>query len=107
MEVGKVVTALQALAQPSRLEVFRLLVRQGPRGLPAGEVARRVGIPQATLSFHLSQLGHAGLVRGRRAGRSIIYAADYAAMRAVLDFLTENCCQEGVCAPPRARKREP
>lgn len=93
MEIKQAVSALGALAQDTRLELFRLLVRQGPAGLPAGELAQRLAIPPATLSFHLGQLSHAGLVTSRRDGRSIIYAADYAGMRALLVFLTEHCCQ--------------
>ena len=93
MEAKEAVEALGALAQESRLAVFRLLVRQGPDGLPAGDVAEAVGIPPATLSFHLAQLGHAGLVRSRREGRRIIYSADYDGMQALLAFLTEKCCQ--------------
>jgi DNA-binding transcriptional ArsR family regulator len=85
--------ALGALAQESRLEVFRLLVRQGPEGMAAGQVAEALGIPPATLSFHLAQLGHAGLVRSRREGRRIIYSADFAGMQELLAFLTEKCCQ--------------
>ena len=98
METKAAVAALGALAQESRLEVFRLLVQRGTAGLPAGEIGERVGVPATTLSFHLAQLSHAGLVTSRREGRSIIYAADYAGMRALMDFLTRNCCQ-GLCAP--------
>lgn len=86
------VVALGALAQESRLEVFRLLVRTGRDGLPAGEVAERLKIPPATLSFHLAQLRQAGLVTMKREGRSLIYAADYDGMNDLMDFLTENCC---------------
>lgn len=93
MEAITAVAALGALAQESRLEVFRLLVRQGPGGMPAGRVAEELGIPPATLSFHLAQLGHAGLVRSRREGRRIIYSADYDGMQDLLGFLTEKCCQ--------------
>ena len=81
VEAIEAVEALGALAQESRLAIFRLLVRQGPDGLPAGDVAEAVGIPPATLSFHLAQLGHAGLVRSRREGRRIIYSADYDGLR--------------------------
>lgn len=97
--------ALGALAQESRLQVFRLLVQRGPQGLPAGKIAERLGIPPATLSFHLGQLGRSGLVASRRDGRSIIYAADYPGMDRLLAFLYENCCQEG-CAPPPIEKRK-
>ncbi|PYQ01408.1 MAG: transcriptional regulator [Acidobacteria bacterium] len=104
MDGKRVVDALGALAQESRLAVFRLLVRRGPAGLPAGEISERVGVPPTTLSFHLAQLSHAGLVSSRREGRSILYAADYEAMQGLLDFLTENCCGEGGCAPLSAPK---
>jgi DNA-binding transcriptional ArsR family regulator len=106
MESSLVVEALGALAQPSRLELFRLLVRRGPAGLPAGEIAERIGIPSTTLSFHLSQLTRAGLLTARRQGRSILYAADYARMRALMLYLTENCCQEGGCAPAPSPQKE-
>jgi ArsR family transcriptional regulator len=87
------VNALAALAQESRLAVFRLLVRQGPEGLAAGAIARRLRVPAATMSFHLSQLSRAGLITSRREGRSIIYSANFDRMRALVDFLTENCCE--------------
>jgi ArsR family transcriptional regulator len=95
VEPEAAVFALGALAQESRLEVFRLLVRQGPAGMAAGGVAEALGIPPATLSFHLAQLGHAGLVRSRREGRRVIYSADYDGMRDLIAFLTEKCCQPG------------
>lgn len=95
------VQALSALAQAHRLSVFRLLVRAGSEGLPAGVVARELDVAPSTLSSHLAILGHAGLVRSRREGRSVIYAADYAGMRALLGFLVADCCQgrEEICAP--------
>jgi DNA-binding transcriptional ArsR family regulator len=95
------VAALGALAQESRLAIFRLLVPRGPRGLAAGQIAERLALPGPTLSFHLGQLAHAGLVRSRREGRSIIYAADYAGMRELMGYLSDNCCREdaGACAP--------
>ena len=93
MKTTEAVKALAALAQDSRLEVYRRLVRQGPLGLPAGRIAAAVQIPPATLSFHLAQLGHAGLVTSRREGRSIVYAADYGAMQRLMTFLMECCCQ--------------
>lgn len=105
MDALRAVAALGALAQESRLAVFRLLVRQGPGGLPAGSIGEKVGIPPTTLSFHLSQLSHAGLVVSRREGRSIIYAADYARMGDLMGFLTENCCQGSGCAPVSPGKR--
>lgn len=95
MEKYDVLDALAALAQESRLDVFRLLVRAGGAGLPAGEIAAELGLPSATLSFHLSQLRHAGLVRCRRRGRSLIYAAEYSAMNDLIGYLTENCCEGG------------
>jgi ArsR family transcriptional regulator, arsenate/arsenite/antimonite-responsive transcriptional repressor len=106
MKLNDVVDALGALAHPSRLDVFRMLVRAGPGGLPAGTIAERIGLPPPTLSFHLAQLAHADLVVSRRVGRSIIYAASYPAMSALLAYLTENCCAEvsTACAAPRARR---
>ncbi len=93
METSSAVNALGALAQDSRLAVFRLLVQQGPEGLAAGEIARRLKVPSATMSFHLSQLSRAGLITSRRESRSIIYSASFDRMQALVDFLTENCCQ--------------
>jgi DNA-binding transcriptional ArsR family regulator len=94
MKATDVVAALGALAQPNRLEVFRLLVRRGPDGIPAGEIAEELDIAAPTLSFHLAQLRHAGLVQVRREGRSLIYAADIARMREVMRFLTDHCCAD-------------
>jgi DNA-binding transcriptional ArsR family regulator len=99
MELIEAVLALAALAQETRLEIFRLLVQAGPQGLPAGEIAARLNIPANTLSFHLSQLKQAGLAGCRRESRSLIYAAQYGKMNALLAYLTENCCQGAVCAP--------
>jgi DNA-binding transcriptional ArsR family regulator len=101
MEKVDAIAALNALAQESRLDVFRLLVQAGPEGLPAGRIAEKLSLPSATLSFHLSQLKHAGLVSCRRESRSLIYAAEYAAMNDLLGYLTENCCQGDAarCAP--------
>jgi ArsR family transcriptional regulator len=93
MEKPDVIAALGALAQESRLDVFRLLVQAGPDGIPAGQIAERLNLPSATLSFHLNQLKHAGLVTFRRESRSLIYAAEYAAMNDLLAYLTKNCCQ--------------
>ena len=105
MKTDDVVVALGALAQPTRLELFRVLVRRGPAGLPAGEIASRLAVPATTLSFHLSQLTRAGLLVPRRQGRSIVYAADYGRMGALVSYLSENCCQETGCEPaPRARE---
>lgn len=89
------VASLGALAQETRLEIFRLLVQAGSDGLPAGQIGVRLDLPPATLSFHLNQLRHAGLISCRREGRSLFYAAEYAAMNSLVDYLTENCCQGG------------
>ncbi len=101
MEKSDAVTALAALAQDSRLEAYRLLVKAGPLGLPAGKVAAALGLPPNTLSFHFDRLRAAGLVTMRREGRSLIYAARFEAMNALLGYLTENCCggRPEVCAP--------
>jgi len=93
MEKSNAIEALTALAQEARLDVYRLLVRQGPQGMPAGEVADELDIPAATLSFHLTTLRHAGLVRKRREGRQVFYSACYEAISELMGFLMENCCQ--------------
>jgi len=92
MEKDRVVAALAALAQESRLDTYRLLVQAGPEGMPAGEIAAELGIAPNTLSFHFDRLRHAGLVSFERHGRSLIYAARYDTMNALIDYLTENCC---------------
>jgi len=101
MKKSTVIAALGALAQETRLEIFRLLVQKGPAGLPAGEIGERLGQPSPTLSFHLNQLRFAGLVTSRRESRSIIYAANFKAMNELLAYLTENCCggRPEICAP--------
>ena len=101
MESFTAVAALSALAHEGRLAIFRLLVEAGPAGLAAGEVGRRLGILPNTLSASLTVLGHAGLVRSRRDGRSIIYAADVDRMAALLGFLVDDCCngRPEICAP--------
>jgi ArsR family transcriptional regulator len=110
MEKMDAVTALAALAQDNRLDVFRLLVQAGPDGMPAGAVAEALDLAPNTLTFHFDRLRVAGLVAVRREGRSMIYAARFETMNALLGFLTENCCG-GVapCSPSReckpARKR--
>jgi len=86
------VKVLSALAQSSRLDVFRHLVQQGPSGMAAGQIGEQLGIPAATLSFHLAQLASAGLVQSRREGRSIIYSAAYEVVNDLIGFLTEKCC---------------
>lgn len=92
MEIQNAVSALASLAQETRLEVFRLLVRAGSRGLPAGEIAEELSVPSATLSFHLKELKNAGLLRCEREGRSLIYSSDCSAMADLVGYLTENCC---------------
>lgn len=92
MEKSEAVTALAALAQDNRLDVYRLLVRVGPEGLPAGEVASALSVAPNTLTFHFDRLRQAGLIKVRREGRQMIYSARYDTMNALLDFLSENCC---------------
>jgi DNA-binding transcriptional ArsR family regulator len=92
MKSKQAIDALGALAQETRLAIFRLLVRQAPEYLAAGTIAERLDIPAPTMSFHLAQLSRAGLVTSRREGRSILYAADYRGMNALLTYLTEDCC---------------
>jgi DNA-binding transcriptional ArsR family regulator len=102
METKQALTALSALAHETRLAVFRLLVRQGPDGMAAGEIAQMLQVPAPTLSFHLKELEAAGLVQARRRHRYILYAADFAGARALLEFLMRDCCQghpEICCGP--------
>ena len=105
MEKTDAIAALAALAQESRLDIFRLLVQAGPEGLPAGQIGERLELPAATLSFHLNQLRQAGLATFRRDGRSLIYSAEYAAMNDLLAYLTENCCQGDTAACGIATRR--
>lgn len=98
MEKSDALVALAALSHESRLDVFRLLVQAGRAGMPAGRIAEALGLPSATLSFHLGHLKQAGLVAARRDGRSLIYAAEYDAMNGLLAYLTENCCQGDAAA---------
>jgi len=93
MEKTEALVALAALAQESRLDIFRLLVQAGAEGMPAGHIGERLGLPSATLAFHLKELRNAGLATCTRNGRSLIYAAAYPTMNALLGYLTENCCQ--------------
>jgi ArsR family transcriptional regulator len=93
MEQKEALAALAALAHETRLAVFRLLVEAGPSGLPAGEIAGRIGVPATTLSFHVKELDRARLLRSWRRQRQVFYAADYAGTRALLTFLTRDCCQ--------------
>ncbi|MEO8524533.1 MAG: helix-turn-helix domain-containing protein [Caldimonas sp.] len=97
MEPIDVVRSLAALAQPVRLEVFRALVVAGPGGMTPGTMAEGLDIPANTLSFHLKELSHAGLVTQERSSRNIIYRAAYDRMNALLGYLTENCCRGGTC----------
>ena len=101
MSLPDAVEALSALAHSHRLAVFRLLVRAGASGIPAGEIAREVGALPSTLSTHLTILGHAGLIQSRREGRSVIYSADYEGMGDLLTFLVSDCCagRPEICAP--------
>jgi ArsR family transcriptional regulator, arsenate/arsenite/antimonite-responsive transcriptional repressor len=101
MDQKRAIAALGALAQETRLDLFRLLVTCGPEGLPAGVIAERLGVLPSSLSFHLAQLVHAGLITQRRLSRQIIYSAEYSTMNDLLAYLTENCCGQGVasCTP--------
>src|SRR6202789_4453110 len=100
MDAKQSVAALGALAHETRLEVFRKLVQRGPDGLPAGAIAAELDVPPSSLTFHLQQLTHAGLITQRRLSRQLIYAADFTSMNALMGYLTENCCGgETVCAP--------
>lgn len=120
MEEKQAIEALGALAQESRLKIYRLLVEAGPAGMPAGSIGERLGLPLPTLSFHLAGLARAGLARSRQEGRFVIYSADFQNMNALVGYLTENCCGGQSCAPaakpivmkgrtrealPRARRR--
>jgi DNA-binding transcriptional ArsR family regulator len=109
VQPDQAVRSLSALAQEHRLAAFRLLVQAGSEGIPAGMLAEKLGLPASSMSFHLSQLANAGLVSQRRESRSIIYTADYAAMDALMDYLTENCCGGDPCAavPSPAARSEP
>ena len=109
MEKLDAVAGLAALAQENRLDVFRLLVQAGPAGMPAGEIADTLGIAPNTLTFHFDRLRMAGLVSVRREGRSMIYAARYETMNALLGYLTENCCRgtpQRRCEPAKTRRRK-
>lgn len=97
MQETDVVRALAALAQEARLRIFRALVVAGPTGLTPGELAEQLGVAPATLSFHLKELTNAGLITQERQGRNLIYRAAFATMQALLDYLTQNCCQGTSC----------
>ncbi len=118
MEINTAVIALAALAQETRLSIFRLLVKAGPEGLPVGRIGEELEVPGATLSFHLKELSHAELVKSRQEGRFIYYRTDFERMAALMAFLTENCC-EGMpqtclsvvetalnqCCPPKTKRK--
>ena len=114
METKEAVQALSALAQDTRLAIFRLLVQAGPDGKAAGQIGEKLDLAPATLSFHLAGLTRAGLARSRAEGRFVIYTADFQAMNALVGYLSENCCGGRECNPstgdpdeaiPRARRR--
>lgn len=110
MQADIVIRALGALAQEHRLAAFRLLVQAGSDGMAAGALADALGVPASSMSFHLAQLTNAGLITQTRQGRSLIYTADYAAMNALMGYLTENCCggvpcaTDAECGPVEERK---
>ncbi len=104
MDTTQAVDKLAALAQETRLRIFRLLVEQGPQGLHAGAIAEALAIPPATLSFHVAHLARCGLVTSRQEGRFIFYAAGFAAMDDLIAYLTDNCCQGGQCLPKTASR---
>ncbi len=103
------INALAALAQATRLDIYRLLVQRGPDGVAASAIAEKLGLPNATFSFHVKGLTQAGLVSARQDGRFIYYAANFPTMNALVDYLTENCCAGAdcgvVCAPVKTAKR--
>ncbi|MEA3197990.1 MAG: ArsR family transcriptional regulator, arsenate/arsenite/antimonite-responsive transcriptional [Gammaproteobacteria bacterium] len=107
MKIPQVVEALGALAHEHRLAIYRLLIKRGPEGLPAGRIADRVGLVPSSLTFHLQHLRRAGLIAQRRESRQLFYSADFNAMTALVGYLTENCCVESgaqcvaSCAPAR------
>ena len=98
-----VIDALGALAHEHRLALFRMLVERGPEGLPAGVIAERLGVPPSSLTFHLQQLLHAGLVTQRRVSRQLFYAADFGTMNGLVTYLTKNCCSQDEACPPFCR----
>ena len=106
MELRKTVHCLAALAQETRLAIFRLLVEAGPEGLCAGDIGARLKVAPATLSFHLAQLANAGLVDARQQSRFIFYSANFEAMNGIVAFLTENCCGGKPCPPAKAQRKK-
>ena len=114
METKQIIIALGALAQETRLAIFRLLVETGPEGLPVGAIAEKLSLANATLSFHLKELTNAGLTVATPNGRSIIYAVNFDTMNGVVGYLSENCCagsacspSSAACAPVSAQKKSP
>lgn len=118
MEIKSAVIALAALAQETRLSIFRLLVEAGPEGLPVGRIGEKLEVPGATLSFHLKELSHAGLVTSRQKGRFIYYSIDFERIAGLMAFLGENCCAGmpeacfsvvetalSRCCPPKAKPK--
>ncbi|MFZ2156893.1 MAG: metalloregulator ArsR/SmtB family transcription factor [Bradyrhizobium sp.] len=103
MEMTQAVQSLSALAQESRLSIFRLLVQAGPGGMAAGSIGEKLDLPPATLSFHLAGLTRAGIARSRQEGRFVIYSADFESMNKLVGYLTENCCGGEACAPAPVR----
>jgi ArsR family transcriptional regulator, arsenate/arsenite/antimonite-responsive transcriptional repressor len=118
MNRGQALSAFAALSQDTRLSIIRLLVKAGPDGVTAGDIADEVGVSASNLSFHLKELQHAGLAAARRESRSIIYSADYTALRGLIGFLMKDCCggrpeicgpalNDATCCPPsKAKKRK-
>jgi DNA-binding transcriptional ArsR family regulator len=107
MTTAEALTGLGSLAQQTRLEVFRLLVQRGPEGLSAGAIAEALDVPASSLSFHLQQLMHAGLVTQERRSRQLIYAASFEQMNALVAYLTENCCGGASCGTAEVRCAPP
>jgi len=99
LETKQAIAALAAIAQESRLAVFRLLVQAGPEGMIASKISEQLEIPPSSLSFHLKELSHAGMVNVRQDGRFMIYSANFDTMNGLVGFLTENCCGGSPCAP--------
>lgn len=104
MKTKQVIPALAALAQESRLAVFRLLVQAGPEGMAATKISEQVGVAPSSLSFHLKEMLHADLVSSRQDGRFVIYTANFKTMNGLIEFLTENCCGGNPCSPACAPK---
>lgn len=108
MKSVEVIEALGALAHEHRLAIFKLLVARGADGMAAGQIAQRLGLVPSSLTFHLQNLQRARLISQRRESRRLIYTADYSAMNGLIEYLTDNCCAEGECAPgcqPRAMRQ--